>query len=246
MKYLIITDLHGNWDATRAVLNHVRRKTFTAVLVLGDLVGYGASPNQVVEEVRSLKGRTIVIRGNHDKVIAGLEDGEDFNRVAISSAIWSRNRITAQNKRYLVDLPMGPAQVDGFSICHGAPTDEDRYLLRTSDAEAAFAGAQFDLCFFGHTHVPMVFRQNSEGTFAERLRGNKGEIELQEGTRYLINPGSVGQPRDGNPLAAYMIFDSDRRVANWFRIRYPLRRAQRRILDAGLPEMLAERLGYGA
>ncbi len=246
MKYLIITDLHGNYDATRAVLNHVRRKTFDAVLVLGDLVGYGACPNQVVEEVRDLKGRTVVIRGNHDKVIAGLEDGEDFNRVAISSAIWSRSRLTPQNKRYLIDLPEGPVEVDDFSICHGAPIDEDRYLLRTADAEEAFAGAEFDVCFFGHTHVPMLFRQTGRETHGERLKGNKGEIQIEPGSRYLINPGSVGQPRDGNPLAAYMIYDSDAGVATWHRIRYPMRRAQRRILAAGLPEMLAERLEYGA
>jgi len=246
MRYLILSDMHGNWDAMATVLHHVRRKTFDRLVVLGDLVGYGAAPNQVCESVRRMGGQLAIVRGNHDKVVAGLTDGEEFNPVALLSAHWTREKLSASNTKLLVDLPEGPLGVDGFHVCHGSPVDEDQYLMNELQAAESFYGHDFSLCFFGHTHIPCVFFLGPDGLGSRRLEGEKGSIEILPDTRYLVNPGSIGQPRDRDERAAYMIYDSDRGVVHWYRVSYPIARAQRRIRRAGLPDILAERLAYGA
>lgn len=246
MKYLILSDLHANWEATRAVLAHCRRKRFDAVLMLGDVVGYGAAPNQVVEALLSLAPRMHSIRGNHDKVVSGVDSGLNFNHAALDAARWTTERLTRQNLRFVRELPQGPREVgEGIWICHGSPLDEDAYVLSDFDAFEIFSGHRPWLTFFGHTHVTSMFTQQGEGVRVSPLRGDGGRIELDPSRRYLINPGSIGQPRDRNPRASYMTYDSDRRVVRWYRVRYPVADAQKRILDAGLPTMLADRLAVG-
>lgn len=246
MRYLILTDLHGNFEALQAVVRKVRRKRFEVTLVLGDLVGYGAAPNQVIEAIRRLPGKVVSVRGNHDKVIAGIDDGSGFNEVALAAAQWTRERLTPANLRYVRNLPKGPRLVaEDLAICHGSPLDEDSYIFSEHDAWDIFRNFPPYVTFFGHTHIPSAFVLHRDGVKAVLLRGSKGRIRLQPGFRYLLNPGSVGQPRDRNPMAAYMTYEPDRQVVYWHRLDYPTGTAQERILRAGLPPVLAERLSYG-
>lgn len=246
MRYLIVSDMHGNCDAFDAVLRKLRRKRFDAVLVLGDLVGYGAGPNQVVEAVRGLAGAVHTVRGNHDKVIAGIENGANFNHVAQVAARWTADRLTPGNLRFVRELPQGPLDVgDGVMICHGSPLDEDAYVFSDYDAYEIFLATTAPVTFFGHTHVPSVFVLHPHGIDVGLLRGPSGEIEIQPGCRYLLNPGSVGQPRDRNAAASFMTYDSKRKVVHWHRLDYPIDRAQKRIVDVGLPKVLADRLAVG-
>lgn len=246
MRYLILSDMHGNWSAFETVLRRVRRKRFDAILVLGDLVGYGGAPNQVVEAVRSLPGRVVAVRGNHDKVVAGIDSGENFNHAALAAARWTTSRLTSANLGYVRRLPTGPMEVDeGLAVCHGSPVDEDRYLFTDRDALEAFAGSSAGVTFFGHTHVTSLFSLGERSIGVRQLSGETGTVALDPGGRYLVNPGSIGQPRDGDPRASYMIYDSDRRVVRWYRTEYPVAAAQTRIRKAGLPPLLAERLAVG-
>ena len=248
MQFLILSDMHGNAEALSAVLRKVRRKRFDGCIVLGDLVGYGAAPNQVVETIRSgLPGKKFWrIRGNHDKVVAGIEDGSSFNHAALAAAQWTAQHLTAPNLQFVRELPQGPLVLsEGFTICHGSPLDEDQYLLSIFDAWEVFSHYEGDLIFFGHTHVPSVFVARGTETRVALLRGTSGSLKLESGVRYLINPGSIGQPRDRDPRAAYMTYDSTRRIVRWFRVDYPIEKAQQRILAAELPRLLAERLALG-
>ena len=252
MRYLILTDMHGNWEAMRTVLRKVRRKRFGSTLVLGDLVGYGASPNQIVDSMRGLPGKLWIVRGNHDKVAADLDDGQSFNEAALVAARWTTDKLTKRNLSYMRSLPVGPVVVHrndeggpAVAICHGSPMDEDIYLFSEQDAWGAFqADPRAHVTFFGHTHVPSLFILHRGGVRGVLLRGN-GELQLHPRMRYLINPGSIGQPRDRNPEAAYMVYDSDTRVVRWYRVPYPIAEAQKRIRAANLPESLAQRLADG-
>lgn len=248
MRYLILSDMHANWDAFAAVLRRARRKRFDAVLVLGDLVGYGGAPNQVVEAVRDLGPRLFRVRGNHDKVVAGIDNGANFNQTALTAAQWTTGRLTPGNLRYVRDLPQGPLQVEeGVAICHGSPLDEDTYVFSDVDAYEIFSHYSVPVVFFGHTHIPSLFSLEGRRPIGvTALRGDGGTILLQPEGRYLINPGSIGQPRDRDPRASYMTYDSKRRVVRWYRIPYPIAEAQKRIRKAGLPNNLADRLAVGA
>lgn len=247
MRYLILSDMHANWDAFEAVLRRVRRKRFDSVLVLGDLVGYGAAPNQVVDAVRQLGPKTVLVRGNHDKVAAGIDSGANFNHTALIAAQWTLARLTPSNLRYIRDLPRGPLPVaEGVSICHGSPLDEDTYVFSDVDAFEIFSRFEMPVTFFGHTHIPSIFWLRGRSLGVQALRGEGGTIQLQPGARYLINPGSIGQPRDRDPRASYMTFDSEKGIVRWYRVEYPIASAQRRIRRANLPPSLADRLAHGA
>ncbi|HVR27954.1 MAG TPA: metallophosphoesterase family protein [Thermoanaerobaculia bacterium] len=246
MRYLIYSDVHANIDALRAVLRSVRRKRIDAAISLGDLVGYGAAPNQVLDAMRQMRGEVRHIRGNHDKVVAGIEEGLGFNSVALAAARWTRERLAPANLRLLRKLPPGPARENGFDFCHGSPLDEDAYVFSWRDAIEVFRGAEFDLCFFGHTHVAGCYAYGPDGLEEIPIDRPRDALELVAGVRYLVNPGAVGQPRDRDPRAAFVLYDSDRRLVQWFRVDYPIGRAQARILKAGLPKILADRLSRGA
>jgi predicted phosphodiesterase len=246
VRYLILSDMHANWDAFEAVLRHARRKRFDAVLALGDFVGYGGAPNQVVEAVRRLGPRLHVIRGNHDKVAAGIDGGASFNPTALAAARWTAERLTPGNLRYVRELPQGPLEVaEGIAICHGSPLDEDTYVFSDMDAYQIFSQFSVPVTFFGHTHIPSLFSLEGRQLGVKRLPGEGGRILLHPEGRYLLNPGSIGQPRDRNPRASYMTYDSRRLVVRWYRVRYPVRAAQQRIRKAGLPGSLADRLALG-
>ena len=247
MRYLVLSDIHSNLEALEAVLRASAAQRYDAVLVLGDLVGYGADPNAVVDLVRDLNPAAIV-RGNHDKVAAGLDDAEDFNAMAKSAAHWTRESLTPQALQYLRDLPAGPRIVDDMiEICHGSPLDEDLYVVADIDAARSIAVARTAICLFGHTHVAVSARMDNHRRLEiEAPQGHPDfPTTINDDSKYMINPGSVGQPRDGDSRAAYAIADLERNVVTLYRVAYPIEAAQKKILDAGLPPMLAYRLGMG-
>ncbi len=244
MRYLIITDIHANIEALNAVLDAA--PVWDHLLVLGDLVGYGAAPNEVVDRIRALDPIAI-IRGNHDKACCGIEDGSNFNQVARVAALWTHEALTPANRQYLKELPAGPEAIDEHvEICHGSPFDEDHYIFDGDDAVHALGASGRPVCLFGHTHLPVVFHYENDsfdGFVPEP--DEETVIALHPDARYLVNAGSVGQPRDGDPRAAYGVYDSDALALTLKRIVYPVEAAQRRILSAGLPASLANRLAVG-
>jgi predicted phosphodiesterase len=245
MQYLILSDIHSNREALSAIVSFVRRKPWDKVVFLGDLVGYGANPNQTVDMLRGLKP-LVAIRGNHDKVCSGIEDGELFNRIALEAALWTRRKLTRSNLQWLRGLPEGPAVVDGvFAISHGTPIDEDAYIFGEIEALNVFRHTNFPVCFFGHSHFPVIFGLSPDSITTILTVAPSFRFKLREGVRYLINPGSVGQPRDGNPLTSFAIYDSDSRVVTIHRLPYPLQQTQAKIRKAGLPRPLADRLAIG-
>jgi len=252
MRYLVISDVHGNLEALRAVFAHAARKRRDAVLFLGDAVGYGASPNQVCERLRALGNGMIAVRGNHDRVVLDVRQGAVFfNSHARQAAAWSAEVLTPANRRFLEGVPVGPRIVEpGLAICHGSPTDEDDYLFTEAEARTAFAAISESVTFFGHSHIPCLFeiveQAEPQRVVGVVLRGSRVAIDLDPTRRYLVNPGSVGQPRDRDPRAAYGIYDSTLRRFTLYRVTYDVNSAQRRILGAGLPAVLAERLFHGA
>ena len=246
MRYLVLTDIHANLEALDACLADARARRYDQALVLGDLVGYGADPNAVVERVQALDPAAIV-RGNHDKVACGLEEAEGFNAVAKSAAYWTFEILTAPHREWLAALPAGPHTVDDLvEICHGSPFDEDAYIFDELDAVRALKVSTRPLCLFGHTHYPVTFELSAD---AFDMLGPSTAADLQvplrDGCKYLVNPGSIGQPRDGDPRAAYAIADTTGKRVELFRLKYAVEETQEKILKAGLPEVLAQRLAVG-
>lgn len=252
MRFLILSDIHANLEAFRAVLNHSARKRRNAVLFLGDAVGYGAAPNQVVERLRGMSGPVISVRGNHDRVVLDPDQGAVFfNTHARKAAAWTSRVLTPANERFLAGFAVGPRSVgEGVAICHGSPVDEDEYVFAEAEAQAAFAAIEAGVTFFGHSHVPCMFEQSSEGDRVSivgvLLRGSRVVIDLDPARRYLINPGSVGQPRDRDARAAYGMYDTVARRFTLFRVEYDIEASRRRIINAGLPPILGDRLLHGA
>ncbi len=246
MRYLVLTDIHANLEALDACIADARTRGFDRALVLGDLVGYGADPNAVVERVVALDPLAIV-RGNHDKVACGLEQAEGFNAVAKSAAFWTFDVMTPEHRAWLAALPEGPILVDDLvEICHGSPFDEDAYIFDELDAVRALKVSQRPLCLFGHTHYPVSFELSAD-TFDSTgpSASAESQLVLRNGSKYLVNPGSVGQPRDGDPRAAYAIVDVAERQVTMMRVSYPLEAAQAKVVKAGLPDVLAQRLAAG-
>jgi predicted phosphodiesterase len=245
VRYLILSDIHANREALDAVVEQAAGQ-YDEVLCCGDLVGYGADPNPVVDWVRT-HSKTVV-RGNHDKASTGLDDLEWFNPVARAAALWTARALTPENIAYVRGLPQGPLTAGGFQLVHGSPYDEDEYLLGAAEAVEAFGYLDGMLAFFGHTHVQGGFLWNHarvETIAKVGPRAGSQALDLDPACAYMINPGSVGQPRDGDPRAAYIVFDADARHLRFCRVAYAIERTQARILQAGLPPALAERLAIG-
>jgi len=253
MRYLVLSDIHANLEALEAVL--ASTAPYDKVLLLGDYVGYGADPNAVIDRVRQLPVAA-VIRGNHDKVAAGLADVEGFNHIAREAITWTARVLTLENRAWLAALPQGPAIVDdGLEICHGTTFDEDVYVFDDLDALRSMRSARRPVCLYGHTHVPAIFRLMSEADAARQRsasldplgppRGSTFTVTLDGGAQYLVNCGAVGQPRDGDSRAAYGMVDTAKRNLLILRARYDVGAAQAKIVEAGLPDVLAHRLGAG-
>jgi diadenosine tetraphosphatase ApaH/serine/threonine PP2A family protein phosphatase len=260
MRALILSDIHANLEALQAVLAAASGPTvggFTELWNLGDMVGYGASPNQVLDLVRPLS--TLVVRGNHDRVCCGLTSSVGFNPVARAAALWTRKELTPENLTWLRAAEQGPLspREPGVTCVHGSPLNEDQYILTMRDAWAPLQQMATPLTFFGHTHLQGGFAQRDHEWRELRplyRQGGRDEavswmLPLAPGMRYLINPGSVGQPRDADWRAAFAIYDSavegEAGQITFHRVPYDLTSSQGRILMAGLPERLAARLREG-
>jgi predicted phosphodiesterase len=244
MRYLVLADVHANIDALEAVLDAATRAAYDRVLVLGDLVGYGAEPNAVVERVRAL-GAVSAVRGNHDKAAAGVADADDFNPLARQAAAWTVDAVSPENRAFLAALPLGPIQVDDLiEICHGSPFDEDAYVVDSLDAIRAINDALRPVCVYGHTHIPMAMAL-VRGEFKYEDTGDGDTVALEAGARYMINAGSVGQPRDGDPRAAYAILDSSTGTWMPYRVEYPIHAVQQKMRSLHFPPRMVERLDFG-
>lgn len=246
MRYLVISDIHANLEALDQVLAVSATVPHDHLIVLGDLVGYGADPNAVVERVRGLAPHAL-IRGNHDKVASGLESPEGFNAVARSAIRWTYETLTPANREWLAALPSGPVEVNALmEICHGTPYDEDAYVFDDLDALRSLNAASRPLCLYGHTHVQVGFSLDEDRlNLITADESRPLTVSLGADMQYLVNPGSVGQPRDGDPRAGFALVDTDGREVTIFRVPYPVEQAQARILAEGLPEVLAHRLALG-
>jgi predicted phosphodiesterase len=250
VRILVLSDIHANLEALDACL--ASAPPWDVVVNLGDIVGYGASPNEVTERSREL-GK-IFVRGNHDKAATGVMDLEDFNPMAAAAAVWTRNELNPENLEWLRSLPHGPVGVPDFpqmQLVHGSPNDEDEYVVSLGDALAPLITLAAPLTFFGHTHLQGGFFANGSGAdgFRPEYRtvgqAESVALQLKPETRYMINPGSVGQPRDGDWRAAYALLDADAQIVHFHRTPYNLKAAQDRIFAAKLPARLATRLASG-
>ena len=249
MRILILSDIHSNLEALEASL--AAAPPHDVLVNLGDIVGYGASPNEVIGLSKD-SGKWFV-RGNHDKAASGLMDLHDFNAVAAMAALWTRSKLTAANTEWLRALPQGPIRVDDSldaQFVHGSPINEDEYLVTLRDAADPLSYSSVPLTFFGHTHIQGGFFRDGESSafhpaYASADRHDVWDLALSPEVQYLINPGSVGQPRDGDWRAAFCLFDTEGYKISFHRVPYDLKQAQKRIVDANLPPRLAERLSSG-
>jgi predicted phosphodiesterase len=243
VPYLIVSDIHSNREALDAVMEDSRKRHpegYEAVLCLGDVVGYGADPTYAIRWAQETP--RAIIRGNHDKACSGLDSLEFYNKSAQASAMWTASVLSDEEIDYLRRQPRGPLRFDGFDLVHGSPREEDEYLL---ESEAAAEMAEFldsPVTFFGHTHVQGGFLLQPQS--ASVIRPDV-PLELDPDRYYLINPGSVGQPRDRDARAAYAVYYASERRVEFHRVRYDIGRAAKKILHAGLPASLAARLFDG-
>jgi predicted phosphodiesterase len=245
VRVLILSDIHANWYALEAVLADAKGQ-YQSVVCCGDLVGYNPNPTQVLDWVKA--NCRSVIRGNHDKAVAGLESLEGFNEVAQAAARWTIDNLSNGELTYLRELAAGPRIETDFHLWHGSAIDEDEYVATVGEATPGFGNFELPLAFFGHTHLQGGFfsKYGNVGLIpAVRKQESEAVIDVEPDVLYMINPGSVGQPRDADPRAAYAIFDAERKLVILHRVDYPVAKTASEIRDAGLPEVLGLRLFHG-
>lgn len=239
MRFAILSDLHANLEATQAVLADAHERECTHFVCLGDVVGYNANPHECVEIVQKLE--CPVVLGNHDEQAALDESSRDFNALAEMAITWTRAHLSDADKTWLRELPL-TQEIHGFTIVHATLDTPEQwgYVFNALDAAASFTHQQTTVCFFGHTHVAGAFVRDGG---MKRVSVNQLMIEATK--KYFINAGSVGQPRDGDWRAAYCIYDTDQNVVEQRRVKYDVATAQDKIIKAGLPSLLADRLKLG-
>lgn len=245
LRFLILSDVHANWYALETVLGDAENR-YDRIVCCGDLVGYNPHPSKVIAWTQAHCAS--VVRGNHDKVIAGIDDIEWFNEVAQTAARWTSAILSPGELNYLEELPKGPLALEHFHIFHGSPQDEDEYVTTPLEAARCFSYLERGLAFFGHTHLQGGFfsKYGRIGRIPQVRRSERETaLELDPDVVYMINPGAVGQPRDTDPRAAYAIFDSDQRLLTLRRVAYPIAKTAEDIRKAQLPEILAFRLFQG-
>lgn len=241
MRYGIFGDVHGNLEALEAVIAAMEEDGVEKYLCLGDLVGYGANPGECVDRIRELEAVTVI--GNHDYAVLDLLDISEFNMYAQEAIFFSQKALSAAQLKWLKELPLTADVDERLTLFHGTldQPEQFHYLEVVEDAELSFELLETPVGFFGHTHVPLVVEEDEETIGVVEA----DEVELEEGCRYLVNPGSVGQPRDGIPDAAYGLYDDATDTVTIYRVEYDIETAQQKIRDAHLPEFLAERLAGG-
>ncbi len=241
MKIALISDIHANLEALEAVFQDIEKQDVDGTICLGDVIGYGCNPVECFELVTSKCRQTLM--GNHEYIALGLIDGNQINEVALESSEWTRKKLTDDTMSAIADLEID-TRIDGAYLVHASPVEpsEWRYILRMDDAEAAFKSFDENICFFGHSHLPTIFSLTPDG----HLRGKTGhDFDPDPDCRYLVNVGSVGQPRDKDPRACYVVYDSSIGEVCYRRVEYDIELTQKKMIQAKLPDMLIERLAVG-
>ena len=239
MRYAIIADIHANVEAFQVVLDDIQKQKCTHIACLGDVVGYNANPKECLEIVRSMN--IPVVKGNHDDYCSMEDDLIGFNPHAAEAVGWTRRQLAAEDRQWLAELKY-VRLVSNFTIVHATLDEPKRwgYVFEKLAAAASFVYQNTPVCFFGHTHVPVAFIKDSV------VRGGTySKFKVEQGRKYFVNVGAVGQPRDGNPKCAYVVYDLDEGSIELRRLDYDIAKAQEKILQAGLPARLAERLALG-
>jgi predicted phosphodiesterase len=246
MRILILSDIHANLTALEAALAKAKG-SYDVAVCLGDIVGYGPDPAEVSDEVRQVAKSSI--RGNHDKAVAGLMSTEDFNPVAKAAVDWTRAQLSPEQLKWLADLPQGPKETDGIVLVHGAFQDEDEYVFTPAQALEGLLDSSAPITFFGHTHHQGGFAYYDSNLEILQIRPRLNEsfapLRIEPDRRYLLNPGSIGQPRDADPRAAFAIADLENHTVEFWRVPYEIGKVQSRMRKAGLPEPLVQRLEFG-
>jgi predicted phosphodiesterase len=248
MRILVLSDLHANATALETALTAANGR-WDRVVCLGDVVGYGPDPNEVTSKIRELDAETI--RGNHDKAATGLMATDDFNPVAKAAVDWTRSQLSPENLKWLAELPHGPLEVNGIVLVHGALQDEDEYVFTPAQALEGLLDSAAGVTFFGHTHHQGGFSYSNTSNNLEmlNLRPRPSEsvsaLRTAGGLRYLLNPGSIGQPRDGDARAGFAIADLEHEIVEFWRVPYEIAAVQSRMRAARLPEALVQRLSLG-
>ena len=239
MKFAIIADIHANLDAFQVVLEDMKQQKCTHYACLGDVVGYNANPKECLDIVRSMN--IPCVKGNHDDYCSTEQPLDGFNPAAAEAVNWTRKQLTEEDRQWLRDLKY-VRMVTSFTIVHATLDGPQRwgYVFDKLAAAASFTYQNTGVCFFGHTHVPVAFIRDS------MVRGGTySKFKVEPGKKYFVNVGAIGQPRDNNPKAAYVVYDMDEGTIELRRLEYDIASAQKKILDAGLPPRLAERLAFG-
>ena len=246
MRTLVLSDLHANLTALQASLKAAEGR-WDRMVCLGDVVGYGPDPNEVAAQVREMGA--VTIRGNHDKAVAELMATDDFNPVAKTAVNWTRAQLSNENLDWLAALPKGPLEAEGLTLVHGAVHDEDEYVFTPSQALEGLLDSTSQVTFYGHTHHQGGFAYQDSQLEVLQLHPRTNELHcalrIEKEKRYLLNPGSVGQPRDGDPRASFAIADLEHNAIEFWRVPYDFREVQERMRVARLPEPLAHRLELG-
>jgi predicted phosphodiesterase len=248
MRILVLSDIHANATALNAALEAAKDR-WDVVACLGDVVGYGPDPNEVTDKIRGLGARTI--RGNHDKAATDLMETDDFNPVAKAAVDWTRSQLSADNLKWVSELPSGPLETDGIVLVHGAFQDEDEYVFTPAQALEGLLDSTANVTFFGHTHHQGGFSYENQRSQLEMLNIHPrpsesfAPLRIEPKRRYLLNPGSIGQPRDGDPRAGFAIADLEHEVVEFWRVPYEIADVQTRMRAAKLPEPLINRLVVG-
>jgi predicted phosphodiesterase len=247
MRYFVLSDIHSNIEALQACIRRAGQAGYDAVLCCGDIVGYGPNPIEAIDLVRELNA--VTIRGNHDRVAADREDAHEFNQHARRAIFWTRSVLPDSYLEYLAGLPMGPLSVaESAQLVHGAIADEDAYIFTDADGDENLRIAQQRLTFFGHSHIPSVFANDANGDSTEPPSYEFDEftaVKCDGTAKLLINPGSIGQPRDGDPRASFLIWDNQRGRLEFYRVDYDIEETQAKMEKANLPSYLIQRLARG-
>lgn len=240
VRYAILSDIHGNLEALEAV--YAELEPDDQVLCLGDVVGYGPNPNECVRLLRERNARCVL--GNHDVAAIDNFGVEYFNPIARRAIVWTQDVIDAETRAWLSSLDY-ELHVDDFLMVHGSPERYFEYILDDAAAARAFAASDAPLIFIGHSHIAECYAMGPDGRITHQALTQGGEVALSEGYRYIVNVGSVGQPRDFNPAASFGVYEPERRVARVVRVPYEIERVQEKIHACSLPEQLAQRLTLG-
>ncbi len=241
MKAAIISDIHSNLEALQAVLKDIKKRRIKNIFCLGDIVGYGANPNECIELCS--KESDAIIAGNHDWATINKTDVSNFNKIALAAVKWTKDNTKPENIKKLHELPL-TSKVDDLLLVHATPDhpEEWHYLFTLEEFEREFSHFDEQLCFVGHSHIPSAAFQDANG-YTDFLRDNP--FPIIKNRKYIVNVGSVGQPRDLDPRASYVIYDGNKNSIDFIRIEYNIPLASQKIIDAGLPEILGERLLVG-